>query len=121
MSRPKGFIGTACSGLTMVACNGEVLPLAPVFPLVNERRDFCVMIVPPSALCLLATASIVPDRIDLDGHLNKWRQSAGLHPVTYQDSRGPVTKRMRRSIGIRRNDGIEKDATNKSVVSRGIR
>jgi hypothetical protein len=48
--------------------NGEVLPLAPVFPLMNGRCDFCVMIVPPSALCP-PTASIVSDRIDLNGHL----------------------------------------------------
>jgi hypothetical protein len=49
---PKGLIDSACSGLTMVACSGEVLwsLLPPVCGLVN-RRDCCVMNVPPSALC----------------------------------------------------------------------
>src|SRR5262245_25027924 len=69
MSRPKGLIDRACSGLTIVACNGEVLAplLPPVCVLVNGRRDCRVMIVPPYDY--LITAIIVPHTLDLSGDL----------------------------------------------------
>src|SRR5215468_6125649 len=71
MSRPNGLIDSACSGLTMVACKGDVLApfLLASFGLVNWRRDCCFMILPPLASVQSVTASIVPDRIDLNGDL----------------------------------------------------
>jgi len=71
MSRPKAFIVSASSGLTMRGCNGEVLAslLAPVCGLANGRRDRCVMIAPPLAIQRLVMATIVPDRICFDGAL----------------------------------------------------
>src|SRR5215472_6359019 len=71
MSRPNALIGSACSGLTMAACKGDVFApyLLLVLGSVNECGDRCLMIVSSSAYVELMTASIVPDRIDVDGDL----------------------------------------------------
>ena len=54
----------------------------------------------------------MPDRIVLDGD-HKWRKSDGLR-LSRNKTMGPVTKRMCRPIGIRRNDDVEKiDAINR--------
>src|SRR5262245_1912648 len=71
MSRSKGFIVSASSGLTMRGCNSEVLVclLAPVCGLANGRRDRCVMTAPPFSDSTISDGNDRAELLDLSGHL----------------------------------------------------